>query len=961
MKNRRVLGAAVRQTTPKQADRRWAALRAGLPVAVALAGTLVGAADVRAAQVHRDIPISRMYQRTVIVPAGQTYVWETTDLSLTADTVLHLWRTGSGEVGFDDNGGLGNASRVSYTNNTSNKVTLILIARARNSLTGGTARLRQNGATLESSFAVGGRRISVEGPFGYEHETVQAPGGDVAPFLLALDDTGHLLDLDFNSGVGEQARVRAVGTDSVVVGTPYGTGLVHLYSNDAIEHDDDGDGVGAGLEAELGTCDRTGWAGCGDVYNTQDTDRDGIPDAAEVFGIDDAVDPQHLPAWGADPLHKDVFVEIDWHVALGATNIFSESDILQVQARYEVGGAADLVNPDGLDGVRLHIDAGYAPADTANITLLGDWGGSSAVPNSTSYGTAPATYRSAARAGVFHYALLAPGNGGGQAATPGDRFVWAGNGGNRNPDSFAHELGHNLNLRHWGHAAWGAVNGKPNYVSIMNYAFGGLGFSTHQSSVVLNPAIVNEMGGIGADASLLAGNPYFRQIGINDEVDWDFDGDFSGNGLSQIRSALTYATWVGTSALTVNEQSLHQEADLPATTPAIMSRGDNLYVFYVDDGRIYYRHSKLGGGLTKGQCPGGDEIGDTCTSWSNANEVPSFADARGVTAIYADGQVLLAFRTASDGVRTIRAKGVKSSGELTSWQGEFAHSGASTNKEPELELMRVDPGMFGGQELVVGLFYRDTKTGEYAWRTMENTYSNTSTSQGRMTDGLGQVLKGTQSPTFTAWPYDPTSTEDGTICGAVTNTAAEVGLYCYDRTSNSFRDRSSSAFTQGKPVTTGKPGLGFHAYRSVFGVPVNNEASRGAFWLSVTVGDPNWDFVDVWISDPISTQPGEELSAVYFPRERRGKAGNEWTNLVDGTGMAIYDAGLGSMKAVWLRQDGGDQDSTQAAPVVRFLPFADGTFRAQLKDGNDFQVMERGICLGLANGSSCGDSSFGLN
>ena len=77
--------------------------------------------------------------------------------------------------------------------------------------------------------------------------------------------------------------------------------------------------------------------------------------------------------------------------------------------------------------------------------------------------------------------------------------------------------------------------------------------------------------------------------------------------------------------------------------------------------------------------------------------------------------------------------------------------------------------------------------------------------------------------------------------------------------------------------------------------------------------------------------------------------------------MALYDSGRGSMKAVWIRQDGGDQDAKPATPELRFLPFADGTFRADLTGGNDFQVMERGICTSIASEAFCGESSFGLN
>lgn len=911
-----------------------------------------------APQVHQDVDITAVHYRYVYVPAGATYTWETTNLSSGADTVLHLWSWANGEVGYDDDGGPGVASRVSYTNTTSYQQSLILVTRSYSSNTHGTARLLQNGSTLVSSLPVGGERLWVENGTGYVHETVQAPGGDRAPLMMALSSSRRLLDLDFTSGVGLQAAVSHPSTYYVMVGTPVsGSGRVHVYSNDPT--DNDGDGLGYGLEQELGTCDTASGTFCSGVHDLQDTDRDGLPDGAEVFGIDGS-SPQELPAWGADPLHKDVFVELDYHDDF-TTSPFTESDAVAAQATFNVGDAADLVNPDGLDGVRLHIDAGVNPANANNNTLIGDWGGANQVPDTVNYGSAPNTYRNPARAGVFRYGLMTNGSGGGQGWAPGDRFTWGVRTWNRYVDTFSHELGHNLNLHHYGHTNWGNANGKPNYLSLMNYAFGGSDFSTGESSVVLNPSIVNEGAGIGADATHIATGSFQREVGPNGEIDWDFDGEFSPSGFGQIKAPVSYATWSGTSAFTKNEESMHSESDLPATTPTIIrGPGGRMYVFYVDDDRIMYRQALMNGSQIEGSCPGGDDIGDDCANWSAAVTVPTSSNARGVTAVYADGHVLLAFRTQWDSLRTIRASGATSSGTLTGWTGERFHS-AYTDKEPEAEFMRVDPAQFGGQSLVVGLFYRDKNSGQYRWRTLANANSSTSTYRGALMTATGGTLTGTESPTFAAWPYDPMSTSAGTTCGAITDTAGDVDLYCYDRATNRF-EQMNSAFTGSKPRTVGKPGLAYHAYRSVFGVPRAGDPARGAYWLSVVQAHSEWDFVDVWITDPISEDPGESLDDVYFPQSRRGKVGNVWSNMLDGAGMAMYDdADLGAMKAVWIRQDGGDNSSPLGAVHLRFLPFADGSFSAEFRDGNDFQVMERGICLGISNSADCGPSSFGLD
>ncbi|MCP4245429.1 MAG: hypothetical protein GY778_00115, partial [bacterium] len=182
------------------------------------------------------------------------------------------------------------------------------------------------------------------------------------------------------------------------------------------------------LESALGTCDNTTSNGCTSVYNTQDTDRDGLSDSMEVFGVDGSP-PQHLPAWGADPLHKDIFVEVDYS-DIYAGNPVIGSDAEAAQASFDVGSANDLQNPDGQPGVRLHLDIGTNPTEPALATLYGDWGGSGSVPDGTDYQTAPSTYRSPIRAGIFHYGLAYEGNSG-QGRRPGDRFRWGIATGNR--------------------------------------------------------------------------------------------------------------------------------------------------------------------------------------------------------------------------------------------------------------------------------------------------------------------------------------------------------------------------------------------------------------------------------------------------------------------------------------------------------------------------------------------------
>src|SRR5687767_5271846 len=70
-----------------------------------------------------------------------------------------------------------------------------------------------------------------------------------------------------------------------------------------------------------------------------DTDRDGLDDNVEA-------------SLGSSPLHKDIFVEIDWFV-VGKKNLKPRNGFAQiVTAIFE---DAPVSNPDGTTGIRIHI------------------------------------------------------------------------------------------------------------------------------------------------------------------------------------------------------------------------------------------------------------------------------------------------------------------------------------------------------------------------------------------------------------------------------------------------------------------------------------------------------------------------------------------------------------------------------------------------------------------------------
>ena len=96
------------------------------------------------------------------------------------------------------------------------------------------------------------------------------------------------------------------------------------------------------------------------VYSI-DRDGDGLLDLWETRGVDTDGDgvvdlPLHAPPYNADPDHKDLFFEIDWHEATPVR----QNEVVQLKqtlcaAPLDAGGVA---NPDGQGGIRLHVDTG---------------------------------------------------------------------------------------------------------------------------------------------------------------------------------------------------------------------------------------------------------------------------------------------------------------------------------------------------------------------------------------------------------------------------------------------------------------------------------------------------------------------------------------------------------------------------------------------------------------------------
>ena len=263
-----------------------------------------------------------------------------------------------------------------------------------------------------------------------------------------------------------------------------------------------------------------------------DTDGDGLLDAWESGPIDtdgDTIADLDLPAMGAEPDHKDIFVELDCM----APHCYPDSVLAPVIKAF---ADAPVANPDGTTGIRLHVDNGSA--SVMNPVTGDTWGALSkaeVIPHQNTIGTFTAgvynwagfdalkdLHFATPRRRAFHYVISVHQLGGAPNFAGLSRGVDDGASdfvisqgrvvdGNDISDgsaafqanTFMHELGHNLGLKHGGNDD--EIN-KPSYLSIMNYTFPGtmpkldgtqvLDYSRHPVS--LDERALNELTGFGA-------------------------------------------------------------------------------------------------------------------------------------------------------------------------------------------------------------------------------------------------------------------------------------------------------------------------------------------------------------------------------------------------------------------------------------------------------------------------------
>jgi hypothetical protein len=326
----------------------------------------------------------------------------------------------------------------------------------------------------------------------------------IAPLNFAFDAEGNIISINTVFGVlSNTATTYDVGTSLLRAQTPVTPGAT---INVVFSVQDLGDSV---YDSAV-FLDKFFWSNdpnCGSGAQ-EDTDGDGLLDIWETQGLTVTVDGVDvfvdLPAMGADPERKDIFVEIDYMVDQGICLpiigcLFGHSHQPKPEAITRIVEAfsdAPVPNPDGSTGISLHVD--YGPDSVMNPVTGERWGNRSqanSLPhdnnlgsknpdgsyNWTEFDTIKNANFSRARAAVFHYCVFAHNLGGFGSVSGISRGIgasdfivslgsWSGGVGtvNEQAGTFMHELGHNLGLRHGGDDH---TNYEPNFLSIMNYSF----------------------------------------------------------------------------------------------------------------------------------------------------------------------------------------------------------------------------------------------------------------------------------------------------------------------------------------------------------------------------------------------------------------------------------------------------------------------------------------------------------
>lgn len=893
----------------------------------------------------------------VSLAANTPVTFRTTNLSIGSDPVLHLLDSTGKEVALAGGGGTGVAEVLTYIPTASGNHTLVV--RARSNATAGTCNIMMNSAAWTSGVKFGGWQTSLTNLRANESlETVKVPNGAQGTQLLyVLKSNGLGIELrgygNGTAGAGRIALGTALGTRIAIVGVNRWAvpGAARLVRNDAalVGHDLDQDGLGSELEKKLGTCSAligtaSGPDGavfdCSRATDPRDTDGDGISDRWEVLGRRDVWPHQPLPLMGSNPRHKDLFVEFDFmQRAPGESEVkMSPATARKFVAYYgdEIGTAslsrqqfraATLRNPDGKPGIRAHLDIGVAPTEAADATVFGDWGGHNVIPpvqdaqgnwKGVEYSSAWIDHMAPARRGIFRHSP-APASGGGSnsensfAFSAGINQAWV----------LAHESGHAQGMGHSGPSGITGVvdpNCKPNYQSMMNYAFQSaenlVGFGDGLETGPLNNAALREWQAVPASnaayINILQSVFGYYVDPASGHVDWNRDGEFALPGAT-VRAYANYnPNSTGGCEFTRYNQMNASGTGTTIVSPAIARLAGRTYVFWATPTGIAYKWTS-----SQLNCP----VPDTapCAAWNGGGTL-AIAGAQGLDVVHIGegptARLLLVAITPSWHLAETRLRLV---GTTETWS-PVADPGPG-------ELVRGEPSLAAMNTCEVTLAYK-SYLGTLRTRRI-NCASNWTwlpAQAALRSDGSPLTMNDEASPAL-ARGYVPSKGAANLLLGAfVSPTDNRLRLYAQEAVTGRWEltsDLETMPLAKGRPAIEWAP-FGASDYPGRLYLAYRRASDSMYRWM--------WSYTKV-----TKDSAGNVLS-------KQGRIGlDTWFDNVwfGGSGLDfLYESSVDTnLRAV----------SAAGTGVVQLRPKADGIQNFSYLNYNDWQVHRVGLCRQVVN------------
>lgn len=348
-----------------------------------------------------------------------------------------------------------------------------------------------------------------------------------------------------------------------------------------------------------------------------------------------------------------------------------------------------------------------------------------------------------------------------------------------------------------------------------------------------------------------------------------------------------------------------------------------------------------------------------CHSFAAAGTVSTIPGTPAVQSISTtewNGQIVLVYRDANNVVWVTATGTVDPSGYLSAWttpapvlqSGTFAAANDVT-----VSPMFVLPTSGGGtypSNRVLAVFVRIGTVLWWYW----STGPTGSWTPKQIAIGANPIATGTSvavwpnrcaGPTCasTGWPAD--YADLGFACGLYVETisgANRLGFMCYNKASDSWNIWNGT-FVGGRPVVDPiTPRVAFHTLRegnnpqyiNNVAPPLTSNNTWGQYYFEYSWGSsPRMAISSMVRQDTPPTNSLRITSADFFG--------------YSGTPLAMVEDGdLSALKGAMVVPTGNPTQS------LYFFSFIDGTWNTNMKDGDDFYVMERGICAALFGGGA---------